>query len=132
MAPAGGKRVNGAAVPVEEELLSLAHLCPAIERCAKMEAVQGGSLVMDIGRQPDASRYQRGIHDESQPVHDHAVPVIVFAAALVLGEAQDRRNVRGMIIDGVTRPVRPVHFSASRPNAGDTMVVIARLQRNKH
>jgi len=46
---------------------------------------------MDIGRQPDASRYQNDCHNESEQVHDHAVAIIIFLAiAIILGEAQDR------------------------------------------
>jgi hypothetical protein len=87
---------------------------------------------MDIGRQPDASCDQRNCHDESQPIYDHATPIIVLLdIALVLGKAQDRRNVRITITDEFPPPCRPFRFGASRPNSDDAMYVIARLKRSE-
>jgi hypothetical protein len=87
---------------------------------------------MDIGRQPDASCDQRNCHDESQPIYDHATPIIVLLdIALVLGKAQDRRNVRITITDELPPPCRPFRFGASRPNSDDAMYVIARLKRSE-
>jgi hypothetical protein len=44
-------------------------------------------LVMKITRQPNARRNQCGCDDECQPINNHPLSVIVFAAALVFGEA---------------------------------------------
>jgi hypothetical protein len=87
---------------------------------------------MDIGRQTDAGCNQRNCHDKSQRVYDQAVPIIVFLdIALVLGKAQERRNVRVAIMDELPPPCRPFRIGASRPDADDTTFVIARLKRTE-
>jgi hypothetical protein len=50
-----------------------------IERCVKVEGTQSMMLIMNIGRQPDANEYQNEQHGEREPVHDHALSVIVFS-----------------------------------------------------
>jgi hypothetical protein len=56
---------------------------------AKIVGAERAPLVMEITRQPDASRDQCDCHDEGQRVSKHSVRVFVFfAIALVFSEAQ--------------------------------------------
>jgi hypothetical protein len=91
-----------------------------------------GNLIslMEIAHQPHTRRHQCDGDEEGQAVHDHAVPVIVFlAVALIFGEAQQKHDVRFVLLNGAMRICALVDFGVRFSEANDGVLLIARLMR---
>jgi hypothetical protein len=96
-----------------------------IERIAKIGGTQRVRLVMKITRQPNARRNQCGCDDECQPINNHPLSVIVFAAALVFGEAQQRSDICLSFVRGPAQPHGDVGNAMPAPKGNDGMSVVA-------
>ena len=83
-------------------------------------------LIINISRQPDANNYQYEQHGEREPVHDHAVRVIVLTSVdFEFSEIEYHRNMPVAVVSGLAPFVHSDHLGAPRSEAHDPTIVIA-------